>query len=111
MTVCSEGDGRYALTHWRVVQNYHNRFSAIELSLQTGRTHQIRVHMAHIGRPLVGDVLYGTGLENQIAAFENGQVLQAFRLTFTHPITGATHCFELPPDEKYERALGYIFTL
>jgi 23S rRNA pseudouridine1911/1915/1917 synthase len=69
---------------------------AVVCTLETGRTHQIRVHMAHIGHPLVGDVLYGGAM----AAGVSRQALHAFRLAFTHPVTGVAHSFHapLPPD-------------
>ncbi|MEJ5988750.1 RluA family pseudouridine synthase [Ramlibacter sp. PS3R-8] len=69
---------------------------AVVCTLETGRTHQIRVHMAHIGHPLVGDVLYG----GAVSAAVPRQALHAFRLAFAHPVTGAAHSFHapLPPD-------------
>lgn len=108
MAVVPIEDGRHAVTHWRVVSNFHNRYSALELRLETGRTHQIRVHMAHIGHPIVGDPLYGTGLEKQQRVFEGGQVLQAFRLGFSHPVTQERLQFEIEPDEQYTRVVGIL---
>jgi 23S rRNA pseudouridine1911/1915/1917 synthase len=103
-----ESGGRHAVTHWQVVQNYHNRYTGLELRLETGRTHQIRVHVAHMGHPIVGDPLYGTGLENTQRVFEGGQVLQAFRLGVTHPVTGERLTFELPPDAHFERVSDWL---
>lgn len=99
-------DGRSAVTHWNVLETAHHQFSKIALQLETGRTHQIRVHMTYIGHPLVGDPLYGTGLEkiwhlDKISGFR-GQMLQAVRLSFTHPITGLEMCFEIPPEPLFE---------
>ncbi|NMH69441.1 RluA family pseudouridine synthase [Bacillus sp. RO3] len=73
-------EGRYALTHYRVEKQYPD-FAHIELKLETGRTHQIRVHMAFIGHPLAGDDLYGGGLE-----LLERQALHCKRLDFFHPI-------------------------
>ena len=95
MCVCRPGEGREAVTHWQVVDS-HDGYSHITCRLETGRTHQIRVHMASIGRPLLGDTLYGAkkpwpGL--------TGQCLHAARLTFTHPSTGERMTVEAPlPD-------------
>ena len=87
-------DGRSAVTHWEVIARY-NGYTHVRCMLETGRTHQIRVHMAHIGHPLLGDLVYGRkraekGLE--------GQCLHAKELRFLHPRTGesVTVTSELP---------------
>ena len=87
-------DGRPAVTHWEVIARY-NGYTHVRCMLETGRTHQIRVHMAHIGHPLLGDMVYGRkraekGLE--------GQCLHAKELRFLHPRTGepVTVTSELP---------------
>jgi 23S rRNA pseudouridine1911/1915/1917 synthase len=92
-------EGRSAVTHWNVLEAHH-QFSKMALQLETGRTHQIRVHMAYLGHPLVGDPLYGTGLEKiwhleKVPGFQ-GQMLQAVRLSFTHPMTQQEMMFEIP---------------
>ncbi len=75
-------DGKRAVTHYKVLEQYNNNTSLIKCILETGRTHQIRVHMASIGHPLVGDPLYG----NKKQKFKlNGQVLHAKTLGFIHP--------------------------
>lgn len=94
-------DGRPAVTHWNVVERYCG-YTRVECHLETGRTHQIRVHMAYIGHPLLGDVVYGSkkpfpGLE--------GQFLHAKRLTFLHPRTGASMTVECPLPEAFETVL------
>lgn len=85
-------DGRYAYTAYRVVERY-NGFTYLECRLRTGRTHQIRVHMASIGHPLAGDPVYGP---KAVITRLQGQCLHAKVLGFTHPITGKTMRFEAP---------------
>lgn len=91
-------DGREAVTHYRVRERFRAH-TALQLNLETGRTHQIRVHMTHIRHPLIGDALYGGGLklprgasETLIALLRNfkRQALHAERLEFAHPATGKT---------------------
>lgn len=78
-------NGRHAVTHYTVLENLKQNFSLIECRLETGRTHQIRVHMASINHPLLGDELYGP----KVKPFKtDGQVLHAGVLGFQHPITG-----------------------
>ena len=84
-------DGKPARTRYRVAQVCGPR-SLVELELETGRTHQIRVHMAHIGCPLTGDFLYGTENRALIAR----PALHSARLELTHPITGERLAFDLP---------------
>ena len=83
-------DGRPARTHYKVLGTWGPR-SLVELELDTGRTHQIRVHMAHMGCPLTGDFLYGT--ENR--ALIDRPALHSARLELTHPITGERLRFDL----------------
>ncbi len=89
-------DGKPAVTHYRVLE-YFPGYAYVECRLETGRTHQIRVHMAHIGHPVVGDPVYGGGGETFGLT---GQCLHAKTLCFTHPKTGETLKFsaELPED-------------
>ena len=93
--------GRRAVTHYRVLY----RFSAITvlaLELETGRTHQIRVHMAHIHHPVVGDQVYSNG-KNALGM--EGQALHGWRLQLTHPTTGEPMSFMTPLPEDMRRAL------
>ena len=94
-------DGKPARTHYRVLQTFGPR-TLVELELETGRTHQIRVHMAHIGCPLTGDFLYGRAE----AAPIDRPALHSARLELDHPITGERLAFDLPlPDDMRDLKL------
>lgn len=112
MAVVSGGAGKPAVTHYKVERQFKLAASLIECRLETGRTHQIRVHMTHIGHPLVGDPVYGgptkarlnalsKSAQNFIRGF-NRQALHAAVLGFEHPITGEQLRFEseVPKDFK-----------
>ncbi|MBK1625106.1 RluA family pseudouridine synthase [Afifella marina] len=103
--------GRHAVTHYRVEETFENGLaSLVTCRLETGRTHQIRVHMAHIGHPLLGDALYGSGFQSKVAKLPADaadalralfrQALHARSLGFRHPETGETVLFhsDLPSD-------------
>ena len=91
-------EGAPSVTHYRVLERFRSGYSFLELSLETGRTHQIRVHMAHIGRPIVSDHLYGR--ENPFLI--ERQALHARKLAMLHPVTGKPLSLEaeLPEDMK-----------
>ncbi len=76
-------DGKEAITHFKVIKRY-DKYTLIEVKIETGRTHQIRVHMSQIGYPIVGDVVYSNG-KNPFGVV--GQMLHSSKLTFKHPIT------------------------
>ena len=100
-------DGRPAVTHYTVAERFDG-FALLDVRLETGRTHQIRVHMASIGHPLLGDTLYGGGhtkFERQNADLLTGQTLHAYRLTFRHPRSGETLRFEAPLPPYFEAVL------
>jgi 23S rRNA pseudouridine1911/1915/1917 synthase len=90
-----------AVTHYRVLERF-DRFALIEAQLETGRTHQIRVHMAYIGHPLLGDLVYGP---KKPAMDIKGQLLHAKTLGFTHPSTGEYMEFESPLPTEFEEVL------
>jgi 23S rRNA pseudouridine1911/1915/1917 synthase len=115
MAVVPLGRGREAITHYALVETFglhaaQPLVSLVECRLETGRTHQIRVHMAHLGHPLLGDSAYGGGFKTKAAllsepakialAAMNRQALHARLLGFEHPVTGQHLVFEspLPPD-------------
>ena len=85
MAVCEEGRGRYAVSNWELIDTFVNALNFIRVRIETGRTHQIRVHMASIGYPLAGDSLYGRARKGM--SFPR-QMLHAHSLAFNHPITG-----------------------
>ena len=85
---------KVAVTHVKILQKFKN-FTVVEASLETGRTHQIRVHLAHLGYPLVGDKLYG---RKQSSVQFPRQALQAIKLEFEHPVTHASILFEIKPE-------------
>ena len=90
--------GRDAVTHWRVLEELKGA-TLLECRLTTGRTHQIRVHMASIGHPLLGDPLYGP--KKMPYPVQGGQLLHAFRIGFVHPRTGEEMLFEAPPEARF----------
>ncbi len=104
MTVVKEG-GRKAVTHWRTLRTFGAGFSFLRVGIKTGRTHQIRVHMAHIGHPIVGDAVYGFSRMKE-AAMEvwrcgglpraERQLLHASKIGIRHPATGDMMSFEAP---------------
>lgn len=97
-------DGRRAVTHYRVLQRYKSN-TLIECKLETGRTHQIRVHMAYIGHPIVGDPVYGYTKQK----FKlQGQMLHAKKLGFIHPSTGKYMEFDSELPEYFKKIIEII---
>ena len=93
--------GREAITHYQVLEHYQG-YTLMKFRLETGRTHQIRVHMAHIGHPIIGDPLYGPAKDKWKL---QGQCLHAGELELTHPVTGERMLFEAPLPEYFEKVL------
>ena len=92
-------DGREAHTHYTVLEELRGA-TLIEARLTTGRTHQIRVHMASLGHPVLGDPVYGP--KKSPYPVEGGQLLHAYKLGFVHPTTGENMLFEAKPEERFE---------
>ena len=76
--------GKEAITHFKVLGRYKNKYTLLEINIETGRTHQIRVHLSHIGFPIIGDEVYSNG-KNEWEI--KGQCLHAWKIEFTHPTT------------------------
>ncbi len=96
--------GRDAVTHYKVIKAFKN-FTLVELRLETGRTHQIRVHMTHIGHPLLGDPVYG---KKQSKIKHSGQLLHAKMLGFDHPRTGEYMEFDSELPEYFKNIIKKI---
>jgi len=114
MAVVREGSGKPAVTRYRVERAFHTHAALVQCRLATGRTHQIRVHLAHLGHPLIGDPVYGTRAGRSIArggpigariAASPRQALHARLLGFTHPVEKTYLEFDSPlPADLYELA-------
>ncbi|MCR5626905.1 MAG: RluA family pseudouridine synthase [Lachnospiraceae bacterium] len=96
--------GRRAVTHYKVIERFGN-YTCIECKLETGRTHQIRVHMAHIGHPVLGDTVYSKG---NSPFHTEGQTLHARTLGFIHPTTGEYVETNAPLPEYFEKILARL---
>ena len=94
-------NGRRAVTHWEVIARY-NGVTHVRCRLETGRTHQIRVHMAYIGHPILGDTVYGA--KKSVPGLA-GQCLQAVELRFIHPRTGELVTVSCPRSPEFEQQL------
>ncbi|PSQ60555.1 MAG: RluA family pseudouridine synthase, partial [Bacteroidetes bacterium QH_10_64_19] len=120
MAVVPEEDGKWAVTHYETIEELAHT-SVVEFQLETGRTHQIRVHARSQGHPLLGDpkyggqtVRYGTQSKARRTFFRKlfnvlpHPALHAFRLGFTHPTTGEHLQFEADPPAAWQRVLGRL---
>lgn len=124
MAIVAEPEGRHAATHYKVERSFNygeNRaVSLLQLNLETGRTHQIRVHMASIGYPLLGDHVYGAGFKSsarkllssaqQALTDLDRQALHAATLGFEHPVSGENLLFESPLPDDMVRLINALET-
>ena len=94
-------NGKEAITHFKVLKRYKD-CTLLEINIETGRTHQIRVHLSHIGYPIIGDEVYSNG-KNKLNI--EGQCLHAKSLDFKHPITGKNMHIEAPIPEYFENII------
>ncbi len=101
MTVVPTPNGKYAITHYEPLKNF-KKYCLVKVQLETGRTHQVRVHMAHIGRPVAGDTVYGRGEK-----IFGGQILHAKKIAFQHPRTGKYMEFESELPKYFQKALDF----
>ncbi|MCL4300219.1 MAG: RluA family pseudouridine synthase [Anaerolineae bacterium] len=102
--IAPRADGKPARTHYRVIEDF-GAYSLLEIGLETGRTHQIRVHLAWLKCPVVGDTVYG---RKKNALGLKRQFLHAWRLAFQHPRTGETIQLEAPLDPHSQAVLGQL---
>ena len=102
--------GRESITHYKTIEEFSG-FTYAKMELETGRTHQIRVHMSHIGHPIMGDTVYGGGktpFEKAHKSLIDGQMLHAKELSFPHPRTKEIVHFECPLPENFEKILKIL---
>ena len=103
-------EGKYALTRFQVMENFENA-TLLDLELETGRTHQIRVHLEFIGHPLVGDPVYRKGLDHikgSLVHDMSGQLLHAYALKLQHPRSGEWLEFKAPLPRRFEEVLDQL---
>ena len=103
-------DGEYAVTEYEALYS-SDELSVLKVHPITGRTHQIRVHMSHLGHPLLGDEVYGSNkipFEKQHAPLLDGQMLHAKRLTLTHPVTGERMTFECELPDNFKKLIEIL---
>ena len=97
-------NGKEAITHIKVLKRY-DKYTLLEVNIETGRTHQIRVHLSHIGYPIIGDYTYSNG-KNEFGVV--GQCLHAKKLEFKHPITNKEMKLEAPLPEYFEKIINEL---
>ncbi len=103
--VPEEKGGRHAVTHWKIQERLGN-YSLMHFQLETGRTHQIRVHCQSMGNPIVGDQVYGAG--RSVGVKLPGQALHAWRLSLEHPVSGEPVVAVAPPPPSFTKLLDVL---
>lgn len=98
-------DGKNAITHFKVLERFEQGYTLLEVKIETGRTHQIRVHLSQIGYPIVGDMVYSNG-KNPFGV--EGQCLHSWKLEFSHPITEKRLLLEAPIPMYFQEILGQL---
>ena len=106
MAIRPDGQGRRAVTRFRVLERFDD-FTLVQCRLETGRTHQIRVHLASLGHPVAGDAVYGRG-RSGLAPDLEGVALHAARLVFVHPVTRERMEFSAPLPPRLARFLSHL---
>ena len=106
--VCDSSKGKNAITLYKTLEIF-NGYSLVEFELKTGRTHQIRVHSKHLNHPILGDSVYGVNQKsvkiNNLNFTLSGQLLHAYKISFTHPKTNKEMIFEAPLPENFSKIL------
>ena len=106
----NEKNGKHAVTHYHIL-GHLGAYTYLECVLETGRTHQIRVHMAYMGHPVLGDPVYGGGqapFEKKHPTLFHGQCLHAGELSFVHPSTGRQVTFRCDPPANFIRIVELL---
>lgn len=94
-------NGKEAITHWELEKAAANGTALVRCRIETGRTHQIRVHLSHLGFPIVGDSVYGNASKDKRLGVPDGQLLHSTELSFIHPRTGVPLTFTAPPPSGF----------
>jgi 23S rRNA pseudouridine1911/1915/1917 synthase len=108
--------GKAAVTRWRVRREFPGPLTLVELSPETGRTHQLRVHLTSLGHPVLGDATYGGGVSRlagspklrSLKPLVHRQLLHAWRLEVTHPRTGQRLSWEAPLPEDFQKVVDFL---
>jgi 23S rRNA pseudouridine1911/1915/1917 synthase len=101
-------NGRYAATRWHILETFATGMCLAEIIIETGRTHQIRVHLSSLGAPVAGDVLYGGRIADSVGVRADRQLLHASTISFIHPETGHERVFTAPLWQDMELLLEHL---